>query len=324
MINENEKYFCLSGDIPVGGPSTWHVVNWDHRRVVSVTMDGEQDDDALAIEHYSRHSEDLSPEVYRIYVSETGAIITKYIDAKYDMNYCIHYPSLEDAVVPEEIQTVRRDELEELERLGPDADLVAYPPRGGNFAKRVNPGPLSRRVVLIDLLNNLLAGCLQVLLPLAICQDIAPRNQLVDETADSIMLFDFNYTTQISHIPNEGEAYVEDRNDVKGVIFTIYEIITQNYNVRSIPHEDQSLSDLEAKWAKHPDVKLDQPVESYQLLLQEWQKRREDPMEARNASNTLNWPSMPKPPQKTICLKKVNGEETQLTVDNFYERRQDV
>ena len=92
MFNEDEKYFCLSGDIPVGGPSTWHVVNWDQRRVVSVTMDGEQDDDALAIENYSRHSEELSPEVYRIYVSETGEIIRKYIDAKYDMNYCIHYP----------------------------------------------------------------------------------------------------------------------------------------------------------------------------------------------------------------------------------------
>ncbi|RFN44893.1 hypothetical protein FIE12Z_10874 [Fusarium flagelliforme] len=381
MINEDEKYFCLSGDIPVGGPSTWHVVNWDQRRVVSVTMDGEQDDDALAIEHYSRHSEELSPEVYRIYVSETGEIITKYIDAKYDMNYCIHYPSLEDAVVPEEIQTVRRDELEEIERLGPDADLVAYPPRGGNFAKKVvfkyyflwqyakrswkemnlwmrlpphpNVVPFDR--VVIDELESRVVGFTSVYVPgrnleenrsrvfklkwlkqltkvvddlnlgYGIShQDIAPRNLLIDETTDSIMLFDFNYATRISHIPDEGEAYVEDRNDVKGIIFTIYEIITQNDNVRSIPHEDQSLSDLESKWAKHPDVKLDQPVESYQLLLQEWQKRREDPMEAKDTPSIRNWPSMPKPPQKNIRLRKVGGEETQLTLDNFYERRQDV
>ena len=139
MINEDEKYFCLSADIPVGGPSTWHVVNWDQRRVVSVTMDGEQDDDAFAIEHYSRHSEDLSPDIYRIYVSETGEIITKYTDAIYDMNHCIHYPSLGDAALPEGIQTVRRDELEELERLGPDADLVAYPPCRGTYARKVKP-----------------------------------------------------------------------------------------------------------------------------------------------------------------------------------------
>lgn len=139
MIDDDSKYFCLSGDIPVGGPSTWHVVNWDQRRVVSVTMDGEQDDDSLAIEHFSRHCEQLSPEVYRIYVSHTGEVVSTYTDSENDPTYCIHYPSLDDAFLPEGIRTVRRNELEELKRLGPDADLVAYPPCAGESAKKVNP-----------------------------------------------------------------------------------------------------------------------------------------------------------------------------------------
>lgn len=137
MIDDDCKYFCLSGDIPIGGPSTWHVVDWDRRRVVSVTMDGEQDDDSLAIEHFSRHSDQLSPEIYRIYVSHTGEIISSYTDPKNDPTYCIRYPSLHDAFLPDGILTLRRDELEELERLGPDADLVTYPPGAKGAAKKV-------------------------------------------------------------------------------------------------------------------------------------------------------------------------------------------
>ena len=138
------------------------------------------------------------------------------------------------------------------------------------------------------------------------------------------MLFDFNYAARINHPSDDGEGYDKNRNDVKGVIFTAYEIITRDDNVRSIPHEEQSLNDLGEVWATHPDVKLDQPVQSYQLLLKEWKKRREGSMHSGNASSILQWPSMPPPPQKTITLKKVTGDETRLTVDNFYERRQDV
>jgi hypothetical protein len=139
MIDDDSKYFCLSGDIPVGGPSTWHVIDWDQRRVVSVTMDGEQDDESTAIEHFSRYSNQLSPDIYRIYVSHTGEIISTYIDSENDQTCCVHYPFLHEIFLPEGIQTVRRDELEELERLGPDADLVAYPPCLGGSAKKVKP-----------------------------------------------------------------------------------------------------------------------------------------------------------------------------------------
>lgn len=139
MIHDDSKFFSLSGDIPVGGPSTWHVVDWDQRRVVSVTMDGEQDDESLAIEHFSRYSSQLCPDVYRIHVSDTGGIISTYTDPKNDQTCCVHYPSLHEALLPEGIQTVRRDELEELERLGPDTDLVAYPPSLGKSAKNLKP-----------------------------------------------------------------------------------------------------------------------------------------------------------------------------------------
>lgn len=137
MIDKDSKYFSLSGDIPIGGPSTWQSIDWDQRRVVSVTMDGEQDDESLAIEHFSRHSNQLSPDIHRIYVSHNGEINSTYTDSKNGPTCCVHYPSLHDACPPEEVQIVRRDKLEELERLGPDADLVAYSPCIEGSAKKV-------------------------------------------------------------------------------------------------------------------------------------------------------------------------------------------
>ncbi|KAF5984773.1 CBL-interacting serine/threonine-protein kinase 25 [Fusarium bulbicola] len=103
-------------------------------------------------------------------------------------------------------------------------------------------------------------------------RDIAPRNLMVDEPEDAIMLFDFNFAARIScPSSGEGESYVEEWNDVKGVIFTTYEIITQYDSLRSIPHEDQYLDSLGLRWVKHPEAH-------------------------RMASH-------PKPPQKTISLK---------------------
>jgi hypothetical protein len=92
-------------------------------------------------------------------------------------------------------------------------------------------------------------------------------------------------------------------------------------------HESQNIDNLGAKWVKHPEVELDHPVASYQIMLQGWQERRTrdvHSVHAGNASSAIDWPSMPKPPQKTICLKTVQGEPTYITVDNFYKRRQDV
>ncbi|KAF5551129.1 kinase [Fusarium phyllophilum] len=383
MIDHESRYFALSGDIPVGGPTTWHIVDWDQRRVVSVTMDGEQDDESLAIEHFSRYSDQLSPAIYRIHLSHTGEIIWTSTDPKNDTTCCVHYPSLHDAYLPEGVQTVQRDKLEELKRLGPDADLVVmyYPfikltlelavfkyyflwqyaqmswkemnlwmrlPHHPNIVPfdRVVVNEVEGRVVRftsnyipsrnleqnksrvfkLKWLQQLIRVVDDLNLEYGIAhQDIAPRNLLIDEPKDSIMLFDFNFAARIScPSPGEGESYFEDRNDVNGVIFTAYEIITQDDSLRSMPHEDQNLGNLGSKWTKHSEVKLDHPVESYRLTLQEWRERREGGSHPGNVPRPIVWPAMPKPPQKTISLKTVQGQTTSVTVDSWYERRQDI
>ncbi|KAI1860487.1 hypothetical protein JX265_009886 [Neoarthrinium moseri] len=385
MIEDEFKYFCLSGDIPVGGPSTWHVTDWDQRRVVSVTMDGEQDDDSIAIKHYSRYSSHLSRDIYRIHVSHTGEIISTYTDPENDPTCCVHYPFLHEVFLPEGIQTVRRDELEELDRLGPDVDLVEYPPYLGGPTKKVvfkyyflwqyaqwswkemnlwmrlprhpNIVPFDR--VVVDELEGRVVGFTNIYVPGGSLQenqsrvfrlewlqqlirvvdelnlrygiahqDIAPRNLVVDESTDSIMLFDFNFAARIHHpSPGEGESYCEDRNDVKGVIFTAYEIITRDSSLRSKPHEEQNLDDLGLEWVKHPGVKLNHPVASYQLILQEWRERRAGALYAAHPGDVpeaIDWPSMPKPPQKTETFMDAHGQPSYMTVEDWDESRQDV
>ncbi|KAI1746240.1 kinase-like domain-containing protein [Xylaria scruposa] len=389
MIDNDSKYFSLSGNIRVGGPSTWHITDWDQRRVVSVTMDGEQDDESIAIEHFSRHSSQLSPHVYRIHISDTGEVISTYTGPENDQTCCVYYPLLSEILVPPGISVVKRDELEEIERLGPDVDLVSYPPCAGASATKAvfkyhwqwqythmawkemnlwmrlprhsNIVPFDKIVLdelegrVVGFTNSYVPGgnleenisrvfklkWLKQLIEVVdllnlrygiVHQDISPRNLVVDDSTDSIKVFDFNFAARIrrSSLPEgkrEGESYVEDRNDVKGVIFTMYEIITQDYSFRSVPHEEQSLEDLTTEWIKHPGVKLDHLVASYQLVLQEWQELRAGNLHdvhAGDAPEAIDWPLRPQPPQKIVSMKDAKGRLFNQTVDDGIERRQDV
>ncbi|KAK4200782.1 hypothetical protein QBC40DRAFT_339588 [Triangularia verruculosa] len=389
MISDESKYYCLSGDCPLGGPSTWHVIDWDQRRVISVTMDGEQDSEDLAIQNLSRiDSSKLPRDIYRIYVSDTGEIISRYSDPKNDATCCVHYPFLGDMTVPEGTLTIQRDKLEELERLGPDVDLVAYPPCQGPSAKKVvfkyywlwqygqgswkemslwmrlprnhpNIVPFDRivvdelegrvvgftttyvpggnleentsRVFKLEWLRQLINVVDELNLQYGIAhQDIAPRNLVVDESTDSIMLFDFNYAARINYPPlgnGKGEHYDEERNDVKGLIFTTYEIITQDQSFRNKPHIEQNTNHLPQEWRKHPKVELDCPVASYQSILQEWEKRRTGDLAGAKFDDfpkRIDWPTRPDPPQKIVVLKNSEGKPVNVRLEQWDEKRQDV
>lgn len=85
------------------------------------------------------------------------------------------------------------------------------------------------------------------------------------------MLLDFNFAARINHPSaedGEGEWHDENRNDVKGVIFTIYEIITRDDSLRDAPHEEQNIEILPLGWVKHQEVQLDRPVVEYRQALQ--------------------------------------------------------
>lgn len=99
-------------------------------------------------------------------------------------------------------------------------------------------------------------------------QDIAARNLLVDMD-DNLRIFDFNFSGRIS------EHYNPDRDDMKGVIFTLYEIMTLDEHYRDVPHVEQDAEDLlRQEWTKHPDMKLDSEVHEFRKVLDAWVEKR--------------------------------------------------
>lgn len=142
-------------------------------------------------------------------------------------------------------------------------------------------------------------------------QDIAARNLLVNPETDALMLFDFNYSGRIG-----GPGYAEDRDDVKGVVFTLYEIITRDVHFRDIPYSQQNPADVEGleEWVRRPDVKLDHPVSEYRSVLDEWVKRRREGKQQvavyTEAPEYIDWPDFPAPAPKDQIFSDGYGNST--------------
>lgn len=60
-------------------------------------------------------------------------------------------------------------------------------------------------------------------------QDIAPQNLFINPDTDSILLFDFNWAAGVGQTQEGGYRIVKPaRNDVKGVMYFMYLIITRD------------------------------------------------------------------------------------------------
>lgn len=88
------------------------------------------------------------------------------------------------------------------------------------------------------------------------------------------------------------------RDDVRAVIFTLYEIITRDFHFRE---EDWSKLDVamikDIKWVQHPEVTLDHPVAEYRALLDAWVKTREEGQQITvytDAPEYIDWPVLEK------------------------------
>ncbi|KAI1137622.1 hypothetical protein F5Y05DRAFT_387755 [Hypoxylon sp. FL0543] len=356
MIGEEWRFWAPSGALTPGGPSTWHILDWDQRRVISVTVDEVQEDDELAIEHLKRHVESLDPGVYAIHVTMEGDLISVSTDPEDDAALCPYQPPLDEIQRPDWVKTILRSELLELDRMTPNVDLVSYKPCDETTTPRKvvfkyyfflqflhrrwdemnlwirlpshpNIVPFDR--IVIDEVNGNFVGFTTLFIPGGtiddntdrvfklkwlkqltqvvddlnfkygiVHQDIAARNLLVDPDTDALMVFDFGYSGRI------GEHYdAKDRDDVKGVIFTLYEIITRDDHFRRVPFDKQNPADVEgmAEWVKHPDVKLDHPISEYRAVLDEWVKRRREGKQISiytEAPEHIHWPEFKDPPAK--------------------------
>lgn len=98
---------------------------------------------------------------------------------------------------------------------------------------------------------------------------------------------------------------------MKGMLFTMYEVITGDTARRSKRHEDQDVSAIEQmEWIKHPDVQLDCAVSDIRSVLDKWcKKRRAGPQITTNtqAPNFLDWPPTPEPPLTQVEIHYGTG-----------------
>ncbi|KAJ5742522.1 uncharacterized protein N7511_011330 [Penicillium nucicola] len=128
-------------------------------------------------------------------------------------------------------------------------------------------------------------------------QDIAPRNLLIDPETDKIILFDFDWAT------NEKEGLLDSRDDVSGVVFTLYEIITNDSHPTSIPHRDRN-------------------IDMFRKFLNEWIMSRTEKAKEQyfNAPKRLTWPDLPTPPDYSVPFElgwTEEGETVWQTADDF-------
>ncbi|KAJ0119689.1 protein kinase-like domain protein [Diaporthe amygdali] len=366
MINPEWRFWAPSGSIADGGPSQWYIHDLDQRRIIVVTMDDEQEEESVAIQHLRRHVDDLDPGVLEIHVSNEGDLISTSSSPDDDQTQAVNYPLLTHISKPESVKTIHRRHLRELDRLGPEVDKVADTQASLkndnrslvfkyscvyeslfarwdeiNISMRLPANPnivpfdrivieeLQGRHVVVGFTSHFIPGStvfdnvsrvfkLSYLKQLTRViddlnlkygishQDVAPRNILLDEAHGNLVIFDFNFATRIGCGPRHRFVqYREDRNDVKGVIFTLYEIITRDGHFRKVDHAEQNPDDVlnMETWAQHPDVKLDHPVADYRSALGDWLRAREAGPKITiytEAPEHLEWPDMGKPPQDYV------------------------
>lgn len=247
----------------------------------------------------------LDPDVFAISISEENELtISK--DPEDDETQCPHYPALDDVLeAVEQMRTISRGQLREIERFGPNVDLTSYASPHSGEAKQVvfkyyfldrflfsrwdelniwmrlpsHPFivPFDRlvvdelegrdvvvgftsafisggtveentsRIFKLNWLKQLLCVVDDLNLKYGIQhQDIAPRNLLIDEKADKLLLFDFNFAARIGYPSQEEDhaQYSVHRDDIKGVLFTMYEIITRDMHFREVPHHEQDYTTI--------------------------------------------------------------------------------
>lgn len=248
--------------------------------------------------------------MYAIHVSQDGQLLSTSNDPSEDETFGTYYPALDYVPVSANIKITHRTDLVEVDRLGPNVDLMRYNSKGAGlykgktemvvfkyyflqqfmfyrwdelqiwmrlplhpniapfdrlvvdkldgrhvlvgFTSRFIPGGTlesdSNRVFKLKWLRQLLHAIDDLNLKYGIQhQDVAPRNLLVDPETDNLMIFDFNWATRIGY-PHRLDSYArywDQRNDVKGAIFTLYEIITRDEHFRQVSWENQKPEDVQ-------------------------------------------------------------------------------
>ncbi|KAK2882709.1 hypothetical protein FQN49_000071 [Arthroderma sp. PD_2] len=127
-------------------------------------------------------------------------------------------------------------------------------------------------------------------------QDIAPRNILYDPATESLKVFDFDRSALIG-----SKRQDLCRNDVDGLIFTIYETLTTDDQYRTIPFEEQDVAQVENLEFWKPVIPLEEGkggIAAYRSFIAKWAAARRTTRMIQHyseATTPIIWPAYTKP-----------------------------
>ncbi|KAF7858915.1 hypothetical protein EAF04_008956 [Stromatinia cepivora] len=120
-------------------------------------------------------------------------------------------------------------------------------------------------------------------------QDIAPRNLLIDPDTHKLPLFDFDWAACGM------KRLMEGRDDVFGVVYTLYELITNDSLFAKVPYWERHMDMVQNIPEWNPNRELDASVSVFREYLNDWVKKRQSGgiMEQYlNAPNRPTWPEV--------------------------------
>lgn len=356
MIDPWLRFWASSSILRFHGPQTWHITDFDQRRVFSVTyhspvpiaQEEAEETEEICTAKLKKHLDDLGEGVYGFSFSHLEGPITITTDPKDDETFYVNNHPLSSLGLSYPVKTIYMSSLTELDRLGPDVDLVSYQEgaRGGTTTAAFkywwlpngfrnwtelndwirqprHPHIVPFDAVVLDDVRGGIVGFTSIFIPggtlkqtartrtfrlkwlhqlLEVVdtlnyeyglmhQDIAVRNIVVDPETDNLRIFDFDLCCMMAHLDDS------EKEDVHGVVATLYEIITldeQTGNALLVGQKDPE-DIVKKEWTKHPDVSLDSSVQAFKDVLGEWMARRKGkPFTPR--STWIEWPAMPQHP----------------------------
>lgn len=362
MIRPEERLWAGGGNLLRGGPYTWYITDFDQRRHFSVTycppepvqdVEGTED---ICLAKLRMYIDNLGAGVLGFCFSDPDGPITLSTDEDDDVTWYVNCHPLSVLELAFPVKTIGYGSLTELDRMGPQVDLVEYQAEpavdgvastkaafkywfiaNGMFRKwyelqcwsrlpRDHPHIVPFDAVVLDDVRGGVVGFTSLYIPGGTLkdnnatkrpfrlvwlqqllfvvddfnyrygimhQDLAARNLLIDEK-ENLCIFDFNFSIMIK------EHYTPERDDLNGVIFTLYEIITLDEHHREVPHAQQDTEALlQLDWVKHPDVKLDNDVQAFRQVLDAWISKRKQ-REFKLVDTCIQWPWMPKEPPARV------------------------
>lgn len=378
MIDPEYRFFAGTGGLLAAGPYTWHIVDFDQRRFFSVTyitptpiqdFEEREKTEGICVAELKKHVDHLDKSVYGFSFSEPDGPITEYTDLANDSTSYVNYPLLSDLKISYPIKTLHLGNLTELDRLGPEVDMVSYPEApavaaGDGKAKsttavfkywlvfngwqrtwrelhlwsslpRDHPNIVPFDSVVLDSVSGGIVGFTSIFIPGGTLedtattrtfrlqwlhqlvkvvdelnydygimhQDIAPRNLLIH--GDDMQLFDFNISAMV------GEDCWPGRDDGKGVVLTVHEIITRDEHYRNVqPDEIDAEAVMDQEWVKHPDVKLDSDVQDFKGVLVKWLAERKG-RDLTPQPTWIKWPTAD--PEYPPTLSPAFGPRGEIT-----------